>query len=179
MIRQLKGVVTFAEQPIYIIDVNGVGYEVLSSTLDKPVGAEVISSIFTVVREDSLTLYGFKDEQERGLFALLLSVNGVGPKSALTILGSITVNEISQALAKSNPEPFTQIKGIGKKVAERIVLDLTGSLDKQAQSEDALAVASALENLGFKQREYRDLLKKLPAKSLPEQITWALQEIGR
>lgn len=179
MIRQLTGVVSFAEQPIYIIDVNGVGYEVLSTTLDKEVGADVMSSIYTVVKEDSLTLYGFKDERERGLFALFLSVNGVGPKSALTILGSITVNDISQALAQSDPKPFTAIRGIGKKVAERIVLDLTGSLDRTAQGEDALAVASALENLGFKQREYKDLLQKLPPQSLAEQITWALQELGR
>lgn len=179
MIRQLTGQVSFAQPPVYIVDVNGVGYEVISLTLGRQVGEKVTASIYTVVREDALTLYGFQDERERGLFVLLLSVNGVGPKSALQIIGQLGAEGLSQALTEADPKPFQKVKGIGKKVADRLVLDLAGSI-KHSTEQDAgsLEIASALENLGFSRREYQSILQGLPVGSLNEQLAWALQQLN-
>lgn len=179
MIRQLTGTLALSSAPTFIVDVQGVGYEVQSATLTGSVGDKISCSVYTVVREDALLLYGFRDEKERGLFVLLLSVNGVGPKSALNIVGSLSVKEITDALHRSDPTVFAEVKGIGKKGAERIVLDLSGSINRQeSNSEEALTVASALENLGYTRREYKNILVKLPDTSLEEQVAWALKELA-
>ena len=180
MIRRLAGIVITAHAPVVVLDVGGVGYEILSATLSAQPGDKLIASIFTVVREDAITLYGFRDETERGLFAMLLNVNGVGPKSALAIIGSLSSDEISRALQAGDPRPFTSVKGIGKKAAERIVIDLSGSINRLAESDnDTLTIASALENLGFSRREYQALLPKLPAGSMEEQLAWALGHLAK
>lgn len=180
MIRRLEGTVVTAHSPVVVLDVGGVGYEVLSATLTVQTGDHCVASIFTVVREDAITLFGFRDETERGLFAMLLNVNGVGPKSALAIIGSLSSDEISLALQNGDPKPFTAVKGIGKKAAERIVIDLSGSINRQAESDnDTLTIASALENLGFSRREYQALLPKLPSGSMEAQLAWALSQLAR
>jgi Holliday junction DNA helicase RuvA len=179
MIRQLTGQVNFAQPPVFIIDVNGVGYEVISQTIGRQVGEQATVSIYTVVREDALTLYGFQNEQERGLFVLLLSVNGIGPKSALQIIGQLGAEGLSRALNAGDPKPLQQVKGIGKKVADRLVLDLAGSIKQSNETEvGSLEIASALENLGFARREYQSILKDLPVGSLNEQLAWALQQLN-
>ena len=179
MIRILKGLVVQANSPIFVIDVNGVGYEVLSSTLKAQLKDEITCSIYTVVKEDEISLYGFNDENERGLFAMLISVNGVGPKSALAIMQQMSPNDISLALSKAKATPFTKVKGIGKKVAERIVIDLAGSLNREAEkSDESLQIASALQNLGYKRNEYQSLIAKLPEGDVETQLTWALQQLG-
>lgn len=180
MIRRLEGTVITAHPPVVVLDVGGVGYEVLSATLTVQPGDHCVASIFTVVREDAITLFGFCDETERGLFAMLLNVNGVGPKSALAIIGSLSSDEISSALQNGDPKPFMAVKGIGKKAAERIVIDLSGSINRQAESsDDTLTIASALENLGFSRREYQALLSKLPTGTPEEQLAWALGQLAR
>ena len=179
MIRNLKGLVIQSSSPIFVIDVNGVGYEVISTTLKAQLKDEINCSIYTVVKETEISLYGFNNESERGLFAMLISVNGVGPKSALQIMQFMSSNEISQALSEASATPFTKVKGIGKKVAERIVIDLAGSLNREAEESDGyLQVASALQNLGYTRREYQPLINKLPEGDLQEQLTWALQKLG-
>lgn len=181
MIRRLSGTVVSANAPIIVLDVSGVGYELLSATLNPQPNDPLIASVFTVVREDAITLYGFRDETERGLFAMLLNVNGVGPKSALAIIGTMSADTISQALANNDAKPFTAVKGIGKKAAERIVVDLAGSVHHTASTiaTSTLEIASALENLGFSRREYQPLLAKLPTGTVEEQLGWALQNLVR
>lgn len=178
MIRQLTGQVVFASPPIYILDVHGVGYEIISRTLTATVGESANVSVFTVVREDAIVLYGFKDERERGLFSILINVNGVGPKSALQIIGQLGADGLADALASGDPKPLQQVKGIGKKVADRLILDLSGSINRSTESSNgALEIASALENLGFSRREYQSILKNLPAGDLNEQLAWALRQL--
>lgn len=179
MIRILNGIVIQASPPIFVVDVNGVGYEVISTTLKAKLNDKISCSIYTVVKETEISLYGFNNENERGLFCMLISVNGVGPKSALQIMQYLSSNEISQALSEASAKPFMRVKGIGKKVAERIVIDLAGSLNREAEeSNDSLQVAAALQNLGYTRREYQPLINKLPAGDLQEQLTWALQKLG-
>ncbi len=180
MIRILSGIIIQASAPVFVIDVNGVGYEVISTTLKVKLKSKITCSIFTVVKEDSLTLYGFNNEDERGLFAMLISVNGVGPKSALQIMQFMSPAEISKSLSEANAKPFQKVKGIGKKVAERIVIDLAGSLNREIEeSDEALQVAAALQNLGYTRREYQPLMKDLPEGDLQKQLTWALQKLGQ
>lgn len=179
MIRHLKGKLLFATPPVFVLDINGVGYEVISSTIKSQPGNDLACSIYTVVKEDSFTLYGFNNEEERGLFGMLIGVNGVGPKSALTILGSISGPEIVSALENKDPNPFTKVKGIGKKAAERIVIDLAGSINLTASNEDAFALSAALQNLGYTRREYEKLIAEAPNSSIEEQLTWALQKLNR
>lgn len=179
MIRTLTGKVTLATPPLFIVDVTGVGYELFSGTLRAKVGEKISCAVFTVVREDSFTLYGFNNEQERGLFALLVSVTGIGPKSALLIMSQLPPEKISQALAEADPKPFQSVKGIGKKVAERLVLELAGSVNReQPQSGESLSIASALENLGYHRREYQPLIKDLPEGNVEEQLTWVLKQLS-
>lgn len=179
MIRLLTGQIRLSQPPVLIVECGGVGYEVLSHTVQAGVGNQVTISVYTVVREDSLTLYGFTDERERGLFILLLSVNGVGPKSALQIIGQLGSDGLARALAEADPKPFQAVKGIGKKVAERLVLDLAGSINKTTPTDaGSLEIASALESLGFTRREYQKILKDLPDGTLEEQLAWSLAQLG-
>lgn len=178
MIGWLNGQIVDKHQPgKLVIDVNGVGYDVETSLqtffqLDShkgPVGLH----IHTVVREDALLLYGFMDQQERSLFRALIKVNGVGPKMAITILSSITPSEFIQCINQQNTTYLTKLPGIGKKTAERLVIEMKDSL-KQFNSIDSANITlkpaikreqdeaiSALEALGYKLQEATKVINKI------------------
>lgn len=128
MIAQLKGELARTEADYVVIDVNGVGYKVhlpLSIMAQlPPVGNPTQLLIHTAVKEDSITLYGFIDDSEQKLFELLLTVNGVGPKSALNILSVIPVEQIVGAVSSDDHRLLSRVPGVGTKTAQRIVLDL-------------------------------------------------------
>ncbi|OYV54264.1 MAG: Holliday junction branch migration protein RuvA, partial [Legionella sp. 21-45-4] len=135
MIGWLKGIIIDKSQPgKLVLDVNGVGYDVETSlstffALESVLGA-VSVFVHTVVREDAFLLYGFADHQERALFRTLIKVNGVGPKLAITILSSITPTDFVQTIQQQNPSLLTRIPGIGKKTAERLVVEMKDSLSQ-------------------------------------------------
>jgi Holliday junction DNA helicase RuvA len=140
MIGRLKGTLA-AESPdgTVVIDVQGVGYEVLVplGTLGRaPRDADqrITLQIQTHVREDAITLYGFCDERERTAFRLLTAVAGVGPKIALGILGGLPASELVTAVARSDVKRFQAVPGVGKKIAERLVLELKDKLAAGALS---------------------------------------------
>jgi len=177
MIGWLKGQVMSKNDPgKIVIDVNGVGYDVETSLQtffqltaeNKTVGLH----IHTVVREDALQLFGFLDTEERRLFRALIKVNGVGPKSAIAILSSISPSEFVQCINAQDSKMLTKLPGIGKKTAERLVVEMkdqlkdfdsngitidTSSLTLPAQSE----AIQALEALGYKPQEAGKAVKKL------------------
>lgn len=128
MIAQLKGELARTEADYVVIDVSGVGYKVhvpLSIMAQlPPAGAPTQLLIHTVVREDSITLYGFLEDSEQKLFELLLSVNGVGPKLALNILSVLPVEQIVGAISSEEHRLLSRVPGVGTKTAQRIVLDL-------------------------------------------------------
>jgi holliday junction DNA helicase RuvA len=131
MIARLRGKPVARTADGLLIDVNGVGYLVAATTgaLRKAEGASEVSvDTYLHVREDVLQLYGFADTSERELFLQLLSVNGVGPKVALAILSSATAADLRRAIAREDTARFQAIPGIGKKTAERIVLELKEKL---------------------------------------------------
>jgi Holliday junction DNA helicase RuvA len=166
MIGQLKGQLLNKKPNALLLDVHGVGYEVLiplTSFYDLPEeGSEVILKIYTHVREDALILFGFRSQREKDFFLKLISISGIGPKLAISILSGAQVEELAQAVVESNLARLTAIPGVGRKTAERLVLELKSQMMQfllPEQVEAARAgtgftaleedVLSALTNLGY------------------------------
>ena len=157
MIARLRGKLAEKEPARVVIDVGGVGYEVFIPTTTftamPNAGAEVSLDIHTHVREDALLLYGFSSRQERRVFERLISISGIGPKLAVTILSGGSVEGLVGAIRRGDLARLTSIPGVGKKTAERIVVELKDKL-KEFTEEPAKPVVetdvlSALENLGY------------------------------
>lgn len=134
MIAFLKGKVCTVEPDTVVIDVNGVGYRV-NVTANCAAGlqgqdGDVIIHTHMIVREDDMQLYGFQSPEEISVFMLLLGVNGIGPRAALSILAHMKPEGIGRALAMEDMTPFTRIPGIGKKIAQRIILELKDKFKK-------------------------------------------------
>ena len=157
MIARLRGKLMEKEPARVVIDVNGVGYEVFvpltTFTAMPESGAEVSLDIYTHVREDIIALYGFSSKQERRVFERLIGISGIGPRLAITILSGGSVEGLVSAIRRSDLARLTAIPGVGKKTAERIVVELKDKL--KDMTEEALKptvevdVVSALENLGY------------------------------
>ena len=166
MIGQIRGQLLLKKPNHVLVDVNGVGYEIhipLTSFYELPgEGNEVALRIHTHVREDALTLFGFITQREKDLFLKLISISGIGPKLAIAILSGAKVEELAQAIAEGNLTRLIAIPGVGRKTAERLVLELKSQitpflLPEHAKAErgdgrpDALQedILSALVNLGY------------------------------
>lgn len=169
MIGHLKGEVFMIQAGFAIISAGGVGYKVAATreTLAS-IKAKKEVSLFThlVVREDALDLYGFPTEEELRFFELLLTVPGIGPKSALAILDIASLPTLRSAVSTGNASYLTNVSGIGKKTAEKIVLELKdkmGAVDEKgaALSGDEEAL-QAMRALGYTQSEAREALRKVP-----------------
>lgn len=173
MIALIKGTVEEKlERYLVIMTASGVGYKVgvTPYTFSKVVNSQDIKlHIYSHIREDAFDLYGFESKAELGLFELLLSVSGIGPKTALTVMSSGTVVEISAAISKGDDAFFTQTPGIGTKGAQRIIVDLrskVGAIGDLDLSSDRVAeskqITDALKTFGFKDAECREAVKSLP-----------------
>lgn len=179
MIALLTGNIAHKSPDHIILDVNGVGYRVMipfSTYYELPEEGEISLHIHTSVREDAIQLYGFRTRLEKSFFQLLISVSGVGPKLARDILSNIQPAALSQALVSSDIHKLSSIPGIGKKTAERLVLELkdkAGKLDVSSLPKaeqrgipgEAVVddVISALLNLGYKEPQVRKALAGLDA----------------
>jgi len=168
MINLLQGTIVSKNISEVTLLTAGVGYQVLVSSLtskklitDKP----ATLYIYTHVREDALSLYGFQNPSDKNIFTLLLSVSGIGPKIALTICSTAPAPVIHQAITNSDVDFFTQIKGLGKKSAQRIIIDLKGLNLDQKSAADFPQVSAALKSLGFSSQEAREALQKVKNKS--------------
>jgi Holliday junction DNA helicase RuvA len=194
MIGRLKGILVNKQPPWILLDVQGVGYEVevpLSTLFDLPAnGQEATLLIHTVVREDAFLLYGFSREVERKLFRHLLKVTGVGAKLALGVLSGMNAEEFAGAIARNDIAALIRLPGVGRKTAERLVIEMRDRLAEGFFDDAPLATAagkmgdavplagadqeamSALEALGYKPAEAQRMVKAVPgAEALPvEQI---------
>jgi Holliday junction DNA helicase RuvA len=177
VIASLKGTVTRSSTGQIVLDVNGVGYLVnltVQTSSELAVGKEILLNISHVIKEDSETLFGFVTFEELEAFQLLCSVNGVGPKSALAVLGQLGVSGVEEAVSTTNDEMFRSVSGIGPKTAKLIVLSLTGKLVSGGNSNtsaNSQTVINALVGLGYAERQAKsavDSVSKQDA-SLPEQ----------
>lgn len=140
MIAYLSGKLVFKDPTYVVIDVGGVGYLVKISlqTYSKIKDEEQIRLLtFLHIKEDAHTLYGFKEETEKRLFLLLISINGVGPNTGLMILSSLDTNEIEHAILSGDVGTIQAVKGIGVKTAQRIILELKDKVGKQGTSENS------------------------------------------
>ncbi|MGC1182078.1 Holliday junction branch migration protein RuvA [Legionella sp.] len=178
MIGWLDGQIVDKHQPgKLVLNVHGVGYDVETS-LNTFFQLDVLSGsiglhIHTIVREDALLLYGFLDKQERMLFRALIKVNGVGPKMAMAILSSITPKEFIQCIKQENAAFLTKLPGIGKKTAERLVIEMRDSIQQFSESASNMLqkptylvrgqdeAVSALESLGYKPQEALKAVNKI------------------
>jgi Holliday junction DNA helicase RuvA len=159
-----------------VVDVNGVGYLVAATpgVLRRADGAEEVAiETYLVVREDALQLYGFADGAERELFEQLISVSGVGPKMALAILSGSTVTELRRAIALEDTKRFEAIPGIGKKTAQRVVLELRekigGAPVAGDEPDDHLAARDALVELGYSVLDAERALAEVDPELAPEE----------
>jgi Holliday junction DNA helicase RuvA len=161
MIAHLRGKLIYKQPGQAIVEAGGVGYDVSISipafTALPAVGAEVALHIHTLVREDLIALFGFTDREEKRLFEKLITVSGVGPKLAITLLSGLSAERLVQAIRAHDHAQLVRIPGVGKKLAERLVLELKDKLDDFAaapvptslQGVAAEDVLSALVNLGY------------------------------
>ena len=195
MIALLTGQLAYRSPEQIIVDVGGVGYRLqipLSTFYTLPEAGQVQLQIHTHVKEDAISLFGFASIHEKELFSLLISVSGVGPKLAITVLSHIPPEDLAVALSQGDVVRLTAIPGIGKKSAERLVLELQ---DKAAAYSSAAALApaeapqalardehqdalSALVNLGYREAQARKALKNLdnaPGAPLEEILKAALR----
>lgn len=184
MIASLTGEVIAAGQGWLIVEVAGIGYRIfVPPYLLTAVGSKVRLFCSHQVRQDSQALYGFASLVEWELFELLLSVSGIGPKSALSILGIGSADRIRVAILQGDPALFEAVPGIGKKAAAKIIVELktkiggSGSLlpvDHQTE------LVAALEALGYRSAEILPLLSQLPAEvdDLQAQIRWSLKQLA-
>jgi holliday junction DNA helicase RuvA len=192
MIGRIAGILIEKNPPQVLVDTNGVGYELsvpMSTFYNLPATQERVA-LFThlVVREDAHLLFGFGTEAERAAFRQLLNVNGVGPKVALAVLSGLSVNDLAEAIARQESGRLTKIPGIGKKTAERLLLELRDKLKPSAASLEAAAgaggdyrdVLNALAALGYHEREVMPVVKQLPAGlSVAEAIRQALKMLAK
>jgi len=171
MIGELNGTVTYKGAGFIILSTGGVGYKVyVTAEAYQGVKEEKNLSLHThlAVREDSMTLFGFRDRDELKLFEMLIAVSGIGPKSALAILSLTDAKTLSSAIAEGESSYLTKVSGIGRKNAEKIILELRekiGPIEKGANgsgfSADSEAL-EALETLGYGVREAREALRHVP-----------------
>lgn len=191
MIGRLTGVIAEKAPPQVLIDVGGVGYEVdvpMSTFYNLPhLGERTTLLTHFVVREDAQVLYGFGTAAERQAFRQLIKVSGVGPRMALSLLSGLSVAELAQAISVQEAGRLTRIPGIGKKTADRLLLELKGKLGAElgaapvsVKSQAQADVLQALVALGYSDREAAAALKTLPDDvSVSEGIKLALKSLAK
>jgi Holliday junction DNA helicase RuvA len=167
MISRLRGTTLERGLDHLIVDVNGVGYQVFvpsSAVAEARVNADTILYTHLVVREDSMTLYGFTDPHQQRLFGTLIGVSGVGPKVGLALISTMTPDDLAFAIASGNAAALARAPGVGQKLASRVVLELKGKLTSAApatvpgvESEEVIA---ALMSLGYSQAEATDAVAR-------------------
>ena len=185
MIGSIKGKITFKTEKFLIVETNGVGYKINMATdaLSKvKKDEEMIFWTHTHVREDILELYGFLHRVELEFFEMLLNVSGIGPKGALAILSVASIEILRRAIGSGDISYLTKISGIGKKTAEKIVIELRDKIGEEktgSSLQGELDALEALKSLGYSQNEAREALKKVSSElNTNAKIREALKILG-
>jgi Holliday junction DNA helicase RuvA len=195
MIASVRGTLLAVELDHLVVEVGGVGLQVFAArnvlSAAGPVGEPMFLQTVLIVREDALTLYGFSSDDQRRLFHQLLAVSGVGPRVALNLIGSGTPDELRLKIAQGDLTQLARVPGIGKKTAERIVLELKGKIDLRGTAAASPAAATApsvdrellelLVSLGYSSAEAAQAVNNLPADApteLESRLRLALRTFG-
>ena len=191
MIGKISGKLIERHPPQVLVDVHGVGYEIdvpMSTFYQLPAnGSEVTLYTHLIVREDAHQLYGFASEQERHVFRQLLKISGVGARTALSVLSGMSVSDLYEAVSAQDSGRLTRVPGIGRKTAERLLLELKDKLDVMVVSTAATAAAgassdilNALLALGYNDKEAQWAIRQLPAGiAVTEGIRQALKLLSK
>lgn len=190
MIAHLRGKILNVRDGSIILQVNDVGYKVYitSYTLGKISGSDdqVSLHIHTHVREDVLALYGFLEENELAMFELLIGVSGIGPKAALSILSIADATSLQSAIANGDASILTRVSGVGKRTADRVVLELKNKVEdmgeiSQKQSSSDSDAMEALMAMGYNVGDAREALKSVPdeIEDVGEKVKFALKSLGK
>ncbi|MCX7235735.1 MAG: Holliday junction branch migration protein RuvA [Burkholderiales bacterium] len=192
MIGRIQGTLISINAPKLLIDCNGLGYEVdvPMSTLYQlpPIGQKLTLLIHFHVREDLQQLFGFATDAERDAFRSLIKISGVGARTALAVLSGMSVNELVQAITIQEPGALTRVPGIGKKTAERLLLELKGKLapdlghgqNKSSKLDVASEITQALLALGYSDKEAHLAVRQIPADvNVSEGIKLALKSLSK
>ena len=198
MIAYLRGILAIKSTDFVVIDVNGIGYKVYMSKTDiealENIQTEVKVYTYLKLREDDISLYGFNSNDELNMFELLISVGGIGAKSAITILSNITPSKFALAVITNDVNTLKKLQGIGPKTAQRIILELKDKI----KTEDAIDISNglnianeekiqeneeelvqALQVLGYRRYEINQILSKVNAETLEDRIKQALQYLAK
>ena len=189
MIGRLRGILVSVRENVLCIEVGGVGYEVQMTPRDVAamagVGEEIVVHTHTHVREDEMSLYGFAGEADREMFRILNTASGVGPRVAMSLLGSMSSTEITRAIVSDDPDALTIAPGVGKRGAQKLVLELAPKLsgwaaDQGGSTTGLAGVRQALEGLGYTTAEINEVISDIDAGApLSDQIRAALQSLGK
>jgi Holliday junction DNA helicase RuvA len=188
MIGRLRGVLVATRETGIVIDVGGVGYEITMTTRDLTtlpgIGEEIVVHTHTHVREDEISLYGFAVESDRELFRVLLTASGVGPKVGMALLASMTAEDIVRAITGEDPEALTVAPGVGKRGAQKLVIELgpklTGRESEIVGGHSMGSVRQALEGLGYSAAEINAVVSDLdPHDPIEDQVKAALQKLAK
>jgi Holliday junction DNA helicase RuvA len=188
VIGRLRGVLVSSRESGIVIDVGGIGYEVAMTTRDLAtlpgIGEDIVVHTHTHVREEELSLFGFGNEPDRDLFRILLGASGVGPKVAMALLASMTNDEIVRAITGEDPDALTIAPGVGKRGAQKIVLELgpklAGRETEVVGARSLGGVRQALEGLGYSTAEINSVVGDLdPDDPIEAQVKTALQRLGK
>ena len=188
MIGRLRGILAGRSAYGVLLDVARVGYEIQMTPRDLAalpgIGEEVVLHTHLHVREDVMSLYGFDGESSRDLFRILLGTSGVGPSLAMAMLAALRPSELRQAVATEDVDALTTVSGVGKRTAQKLILDLRPKLGEfvptSSASTDLGQVREALESLGYAASEIREVLADVPLDvPIEDQIRTALRALGR
>ena len=191
MIGRIHGTLIANNPPRVIVDCHGVGYEIdvpMSTLYQMPsIGQTVTLLTHFVVREDAQQLFGFATEQERESFRALIKISGVGARTALSLLSGMSVQELAQAVTLQESARLTKVPGIGKKTAERLLLELKGKLGAdigsttaQTEPDSQIEILQALTALGYSDKEAQTALKHVPPDtSVSDGIRLALKALSK
>ena len=181
MINRILGIIVEKNPSVVIVDVGGVGYEIgiPVSTFSKlpQIGEKVLLYTHFYIREDSHQLFGFLEEMERSLFGKIIKVSGIGPRVGLAILSTISPTSLISYIERRNTENLCQIPGIGKKTAERMILELNGKIEVMSENtNNNEELVQALLALGYSEKEVRSTVSTIEYKlTIQEKIKKALK----
>ena len=192
MIGRIHGILLQKNPPPLLVDCHGVGYEIdvpMSTFYNLPaIGEKVTLFTHLAIREDAHILYGFGNLEERALFRQLIRITGIGARTALALLSGLSVTDMAQAVAMQDTSRLTSIPGIGKKTAERLLLELKGKLDsgtlaaatRPSPDDPRSDIQNALLALGYSEKETLLAMKQLPNDcNVPDGIKMALKALSR
>lgn len=184
MIGYLKGQTIDKEEKYLVLETSGVGYKVyasLETIQSSPLFEQRELWIHHVIREDASDLYGFSSKDALKFFEMLITVSGIGPKTALGILNATTVGALKRAISTGDTSHLVKVGGIGKKNADKIVLELKGKFDDEGEVtfKEEVDALEALKAMGFDHKSAREALKDAAGSTTEERVRYALKSLGR